>query len=114
MRQLLRETTKHALSRPGTDSHGRSISGDYSTLRQELGEAAGVLSGHVTIGLVPAAEPVAALLMAAFAAKYHSSLSLSENRMAHVNNAHGSNKRPARNLLGTIIALRFANNYLEE
>ncbi len=43
---------------------------DYSTLRQELGQADGALAGNVTIGVVPTAEPVAPTLTARFTAEH--------------------------------------------
>ena len=43
---------------------------DYSTLRQELGQLDGDLTGSITIGAIPVAEAAAASLTAGFAARY--------------------------------------------
>lgn len=43
---------------------------DYATLRQELGQAVGDLTGNVTLGVIPTAEPVAPLLTARFTARH--------------------------------------------
>jgi DNA-binding transcriptional LysR family regulator len=43
---------------------------DYSTLRQELGQVAGDLTGSITIGAIPTAEPIVPLLTAGLAARH--------------------------------------------